>query len=415
MSGKERTIVSKADETATIPAGAIESPGPIQLAAARLRDSLRLAPVVGVLVAIWGVFGLAAPAFLTPLNLTNLVLQTVVIALLALGMTQVLIVGEIDLAMGAISAIGAAVFGQLAVYSGVEPYIALPVAILVGALLGLLQGVVVTYFSVPSFIVTLGAAFALQGVLLLILPQSTLLISLQNLGFARIASTYLDPVVSGLLLALAVALVFTTRLRHHRNSLRHELESHFARSVVVPAVVLAVLGAGAIVVLSSHRGVPLLLLIVVVIYAIVAAVMARTPFGVSMYAVGGNAEAAARAGINVARVRIVTFTVANVIGTIAGILAATRVLSVSPTSAATEVVLQAIAACIIGGVAMFGGRGRPWTVLLGALVMGSVGNGLYLLGAPEAYRLIAQGGILVAAILFDSALAKLVTARARKH
>lgn len=372
----------------------------------RLAGSMRLIPVVSVLIVIWLIFAVVAPAFVLPLNLTNLALQTVVIALLALGMTHVLIVGEIDLALGAISAVSAAVFGQLAVLRGVDPLVAIPAAIVVGAALGAIQGWIVTYFRVASFIVTLGVSFALQGVLLLLLPQTTLLISLQNLPFARISTTYLSAPVSFGLLALTVLVMVASRIGRHRNKRKHQLASNPVTSVVVPAVALAVLGTAGIVVLSSHRGVPLLLVIVVVIYAIMAIILDHTPFGIAMYAVGGNAQAASRAGINVARVRVIAFAIANAIGAVAGILGATRVLSVSTASGSTEVVLQGVAACIIGGVALFGGRGRPWPVLLGALVMGSVGNGLYLLGAPEAFRLMAQGGILVAAVLFDSVIAR---------
>lgn len=374
--------------------------------AAVVQNRLRFLPVVGVLVAISIAFTIASPVFLTSRNLTNLTLQIVVVAVLALGMLQVLIVAEIDLAIGATSAVSAAVFAQLAVLNGASAVVAIAAAIATGVVIGSAQGFIVTMFKVPSFIITLGVSFGLQGAILLILPQATLQISLQQLKFANIATTYLGAGTSFILLGVAVVLTFMSRRHTHRSNRRHGLQSNPILTVLAPTVALAVVGGAGVIVLEGYKGVPILLVVTLALYAGFSFLMSSTGFGVSMYAIGGNSEAAERAGINVRRVRVATFALANALGAVAGIFAATRVLSVSPASGGTDVVLEAVAACIIGGVSLFGGRGNPWAALLGAFVIGTVKNGLFLLTAPEAYRLIAEGGILVAAILFDRVIAR---------
>lgn len=404
MTTSQATDPSTVENSADTPA---EPRPPLgQRIASVIENRFRFVPVVCVLLAVSAVFAFASPVFLTSRNLTNLTLQVVVIAILALGMLQVLIVGEIDLALGAASAICAAVFAQLAVLNGTSVPVAVLAAIATGAVIGLIQGFVVTVFSVPSFIITLGVAFALQGAILLMLPPATLQISLQQLPFAEVATSYVGAQLSFAILGVALVLLLVSRRHTHRSNRRHGLRSNPAYTVFAPVIAVGIVGIVGIVVLDDYKGVPVLLLVTLALYAICAFVLSSTRFGVSMYAVGGNVEAAARSGINVKRVRVITFIIANALGAIAGIFAAVRVLSVSASSGSTDLVLSAVAACIIGGVSLFGGRGNPWAALLGAFVIGTVNNGLFLITAPEAYRLLAEGGILVAAILFDRLISR---------
>jgi D-xylose transport system permease protein len=371
----------------------------------QLATRYRIVPVLVVLAAIWILFGILTPAFLTSTNLSSLTLQIVVVAVLALALAQVLIVAEIDFAVAASSAVSAAIFGQLAVQHNVSPILAIVAAVASGAVIGAFQGAIVTLFEVPSFIITLGGSFVLQGLLLIVLPAATEQVTLSTFSFANIATDYLGPVPSLALLAGATGLLIYNRRHTHASKRRHGLQTSLWTDVAVPVGLLVAAGIAMVVVLDGDQGVPLLLVITLVLYSVVAFVMAKTRFGLHMYAVGGDPRAAQRAGINVRRVKTVAFAACNGLAAVAGILAATRVLSIGVQSASTDLLLQAAAACIIGGISLFGGRGSPWCAFAGALVIGSVENGLLLLAAPQQTQYIAEGGLLVGAILLDRIIA----------
>jgi D-xylose transport system permease protein len=372
----------------------------------RLATKYRLIPVLVVLAAIWILFGILSSSFLTARNFSDLSLQITTVAILGLGLALALIVAEIDLSVAATSAVCAAVFGQIAVQENVNPIFAIIAALASGAAIGWLNGTITTRFNVPSFIVTLGGSFILQGVLLLVLPQATEQITLTNLSFAKIATDNVS-LVPSLVIVAAAALVLVFNRRHTHVSKRgYGLKTSVLTDVLLPVVALVVVGVAVVLVLNSYEGVPLLLVITIAFYAVMGYVMARTKFGLHLYAVGGSKQAAERAGINVKRVKTTAFALCNAFAAVAGILAASRVLSVGVDSADTTLILQAAAACIIGGISLFGGRGSPWCALAGALVIGSVEDGLLLLSAPQQTQYIAEGALLVGAVLLDQVISR---------
>lgn len=366
----------------------------------------RMVPVIVALLLIWAYFSWANPLFLSPRNLSNLSLQIVVTGTLALGLLFVLVIGEIDLAVAAVGAVSAAVAAGLAVNSGCDTTVAVLVGLTAGGTLGCLQGLVVTYFRAPAFIVTLGMSMVLQGVLLDLLPPGSNLISLVGQPMGRVASVYLPPWISYALLAAVVAALALLTLQTHAGRTRRSVASSLLGNVVAPVVSVALLGTLTVLVFDAYRGVPLMVAFLLLLLAIFAYVTTQTRFGLYLFAAGANAEAVRRAGVPVNAVKVAAFTLTGVFAALAGIMAAGRVLGVSPDSADTTLLLEAIAAAVIGGVSLFGGRGSVWAALMGALVMGSVTNGMLLVNASTQTRLEVQGAILTLAVVLDALLTR---------
>ena len=367
---------------------------------------LRMAPVLMALVAIWAYFYVANPLFLSPRNLTNLSLQIVVTSLVALGLMFVLIVGEIDLSVASVGAVSAAVTAGLSVNNGLDTVSAVCAGLAVGALIGAVQGLIITRLRAPAFIVTLGTSLALQGVLLDLLPAGTNLISLVGQPLGRIGTLFLPLWLSATLLAAVVAVFGVLATNHHRSRRSHGLGSSFAAAVVLPTAALAVISAGALAVFQASRGLPMLVAALLGILFAFSYLMTQARFGLYRYAVGANQEAARRAGISVDRVRVTSFVLTSVFASLGGIVAAGRVLGVSPASADPTILLEAIAAVVIGGVSLFGGRGSVWAALTGSLVIGSVTNGMLLVDASTQTRLEVQGAILTLAVIVDALLTR---------
>jgi len=256
-------------------------------------------------------------------------------------------------------------------------------------------------FGAPSFVVTLGGSLALGGALLLLLPDAGQ-INLATTPIADIAGTYISPSLGWILLAGGLGLVAALRLLRLRQGPgggvgRRDL------GVLVPTVLAAV---AAVAILNSYRGVPVAVAIFLGLLVALWYLATQTRFGTYLYAVGGNVEAARRAGIDVPRLRVVTFALAGGFAAIAGIIAASRLLGVSTQSGSGTLLLQAIAAAVIGGASLFGGRGSVWAALLGALLIGSASNGLDLRGSPDEVKLIVQGAILVLAVAIDAVVSR---------
>jgi D-xylose transport system permease protein len=364
------------------------------------RSSGAITVIVGLIV-VWTLFQALNDNFLSPRNLSNLLLQIAVLGTLAIGMVLVLVIGEIDLSVGAIAGVSAATLAILITQAGIPTPLAIVLALVAGGLIGLLHGLVVTGFGIPSFIVTLAGLLVWQGVQLGILGKDGQ-VPIRD-GFIRgIASTYAAPAVGWVLAVLVVVGFATLRLLRRRRRLRMALavppRGAEAGAVAIVAVVVAVVTW----LLNSYFGIPWVFVLVLALLLAGTVLLTATPFGRHMYAIGGNREAARRAGIPVRRVVLIVFVLVSAVAALAGIIEASRQFSASNALGGGTLQLNAIAAAVIGGTSLFGGRGNVYQALLGALVVGSVQNGLDLLGQPAAIKNVATGLILIIAVVIDA-------------
>ena len=374
-----------------------------------LRDDLGLWPVVIALVLIGVGFDVANRNYLSARNLSNLVLQTGTLSMLTVGVMLVLLLGEIDLSIGAVSGVTASFMGLLSALHGWPAWAAIAVAIGSGAAIGLLQGAWIVGFKAPSFIVTLAGMLVWQGVQLFALSGQSGQVRIEDPGITNIATTFLPgPVGWALCVAVIVvgvgSIVVRRVLAVRAGYEADPLAADVARALGVTAVALAIA-----LVLDSYLGVPSMLVVILAITALLGVLTGSSVFGRHMYAVGGNAEASRRTGVRVGALRITVFVMASSLAAVGGVLEAARGYSVSVTSGGGNASLNAIAAAVIGGTSLFGGRGRITGALLGALVISSVQNGLALIGQTAATQVIATGIILLAAVTLD------MTARNRQR
>jgi D-xylose transport system permease protein len=370
-----------------------------RISASRLgRGDLGFLPVIVALIAIAVVFYFANPLFLTPRNLSNLSLQLGVLGVMTLGITLVLLIGEIDLSAGSLSGMCAVVLVLVSSHYEQPAYIAIGAAILLGALVGGVQGLWVVLVRAPSFIVTLTGLLVWQGVQRLLVGYQVGQIEVDDPFITGIASTFMPTWLS---LVMVAAIAMLSGLYCIRNWPTGPAEPYAAAGLVARAAVYPVVAAFVVLILSQYFGVPYLLLLLVGLAAVLSVVTERTPFGVHVLAVGGNSEAARRAGINVAGVRVAIFMTCSALAALSGIIAASRQYAVDSNTGGGNLVLDAIAAAVIGGTSLFGGRGRVVGGLLGALVIGSVANGLDLLGQSADVKTIITGLILLAAVTVD--------------
>ena len=358
-------------------------------------------PVIAGLVLIWAVFWFLNPNFLTPRNLTNLVLQIAAMGTIAVGIVLVLLLGEIDLSVGAVSGVAAGVMAVLNVKSGVAAPLAILAGLATGLAIGLFQGLWFTRARVPSFVVTLAGLLAWQGVLLLVLGQ-TGTVNLLDPTIVSLTGTFLDPTVGWVVAAIAVAALVGSRFLRRRRRAAAGLPLDSPLSTWGVAAVIAAVVIASTAVLNSDRGLPLALLIVIGLVILFETICRTTRFGRAIYAVGGNAEAAQRAGISINTVRVAVFSLAGGLAAAGGILGASRLLAVNQSSGGSDLLLNSIAAAVIGGTSLFGGRGSVWNALTGALVIGSISNGMDLLALASSTKFIVTGAVLLAAVTLDA-------------
>ena len=358
-------------------------------------------PVVIGLVVIWLIFWRLNPNFLTPRNLTNLVLQIVVYGMISSGVVMVLLLGEIDLSVGAVSGLCAAVMAVLNVKAGQPAPVALIAGLGAGALIGLLQGFWFTRFHVPSFVVTLAGLLAWQGALLYVLGD-TGTVNLNDKLIQGLANTFFPMWVGWVIAAAAIVLFAIATAWEHQ---RRQAAGLVVGSPAVLAVQVIIFGAvmlGAVAVLNADRGVPSGILILLGFVIILDYITRRTRFGRHVYAVGGNAEAARRAGINVTGIRIAVFGICSFMAAAGGIMGASRLLAVNQNSGGSDTLLNSIASAVIGGVSLFGGRGSVWAAPLGALVIGSISDGMDLLALSSSVKFMITGAVLLLAVTIDA-------------
>jgi D-xylose transport system permease protein len=359
-------------------------------------------PVVIGLIVIWTIFYIQEPRFLSAQNLTNLVLQATAVGLISVGIVLVLLLGEIDLSVGSVSGLCACVLAVLNIKQGWPAIPAILVAILVGALIGLIQGSIFTRFGVPSFVVTLAGLIGWQGVQLAVLGETGTINFPFDGPVAALTNTFFPPWVGYLLVLLAVGAYVGSALIGARRRAAAGLLTPPLIDTVLKAVGLGVLLVAAVLVFNSDRGTPLALLIFVGFVVFFDLILRRTRYGRSIFAVGGNVEAARRAGINVSLVRVTAFVLCSTMAAIGGILAASRLLAAGQSSGGGETLLYAIAAAVIGGTSLFGGRGSTYSALLGILVIFSIANGMDLLGLESSIKFMITGAVLLAAVILDA-------------
>ena len=363
-------------------------------------DLASLRVVLG-LALIWAIFQFENDRFLSAENLTNLMLQITAVGLISIGVVYVLLLGEIDLSVGAVSGLAAAIMAVLNVQHGWSPYLAIAAAVLAGTAIGLFQGSVFSRFGVPSFVVTLAGLLAWQGALLQVLG-STGSINITNPKITGLANTFYSDTVGWVFAVVVIAAYAGVVLAGYRSRVAHGLTGESLAPLAIRIGLVALIAIVAVAILNSDRGVPLALMILLAFVVGFEYIARRTRFGRHVYAVGGNAEAARRAGIGVNKIRVAVFALASTMAAIGGILAASRLLAVNQSSGGSELLLLAIAGPVIAGTSLFGGRGAVWTALLGALVIGSIANGMDLLALSSAVKFMVTGGVLLLAVIVDA-------------
>ena len=357
--------------------------------------------VVLALGLIWLIFYLQEPRFLSSVNLSNLVLQTTAVGLVSIGIVLVLLLGEIDLSVGAVSGLCAAIMAVLSVKHGWSPYLAIAAGVLAGTAIGLFQGSVFTRFAVPSFVVTLAGLLAWPGAMLEVLGE-TGTVNINDPKVLGLTNTFYSDTVGWILALVAIGAYAAMALRGRQKRVSEGLSAPQLGLVVLRIGLVAVAVLVAVWVLNDDRGVPLAALILVGFCLLFFYLTTRTTFGRHIFAVGGNAEAARRAGISVTRVRVIVFMIASTMAAIGGIMAASRLLAVNQSSGAGDFLLLAIAGPVIAGTSLFGGRGSVWHALLGALVITSISNGMDLLALQSSVKFMVTGAVLLLAVIIDA-------------
>ncbi|NHA69846.1 sugar ABC transporter permease [Phycicoccus sp. CMS6Z-2] len=360
-------------------------------------------PVVIGLVIIWAVFYGLNPAFISSRNLVNLTLQMVPIGTLAIGVVLVLLLGEIDLSIGSMSGLSGAILAVLFVNQGMSIWLAVVIALAAGAVVGLVYGLLFNRFGVPSFVITLAGLLALLGFQLRVLgTDGTVNIPFQS-GLVQFASQLFLPEWLAYVVAVAVPVVYLlARLRTDQRRKAAGLSAPALTTVAVRAAIVAVLLLVVVSVLNRDRGLSYMVVLFVALVVVMDLLIRRTTWGRSVLAIGGNVEAARRAGINVKRIYLTVFTLCSTFAALGGIFAAARLASANQSSGGADTNLNAIAAAVIGGTSLFGGRGSAYSALLGILVIFSISNGLALLSVSADIRYIVTGAVLLLAVVIDS-------------
>ena len=372
---------------------------------------------VGALPAILGllvlciVFGSLSSVFLTPGNFANLLTQAAAITVIAMGLVFVLLLGEIDLSAGYAAGVCGGILVIMITKMDYSWYVAFPASIILGTILGGGIGYLVAQLKIPSFVVTLATFLAFQGLLLLLVGEG---------GTIRIE----DPVIlavenKNLSVSASWAFFFVTSAAYVFSGLwkfmkrrRAGLVDNLFKFWLIKTIGLIIIGAAATSALTversnnpqltSLRGIPYVVPVILVLLVGATFVLSRTSYGLHIYAVGGNAEAARRAGINVKMVRITAFMICSGFASVAGMIFVSRANSVSPTTGGSSTLLYAVGAAVIGGTSLFGGKGKVSDAILGGLVVAVIDNGMALLGYPAGIKFMVTGAVLLISATIDA-------------
>ena len=359
-------------------------------------------PVIIGLIVIWGIFGYASGGtFFKSENMVDLSNQMAATGAIAVGVVFVLLLGEIDLTVSFVSGLAAAVMAIANVNMGISAPVAILLGIITGALIGLVQGFWFARLGIPSFVVTIAGYLAWQGAILWVLGKNGV-VNLRDPFILHIADTYFNGLQAYGIGALFVGYFGLSGFWSYMTRKSAGLHSQSLRGLIAGIVVLAVITSVAIYWLTGDRGLPLPLVILVGLIILMDYLLRRTRFGRMVYAVGGNVEAARRAGIPVTRVRIACFVICSTFAAWGGIMAASRSLSVNQNAGQGALLMYAIASAVIGGTSLYGGRGSAWAALLGVLVIQSIANGMTLISINSDMQFIITGLVLLAAVTIDA-------------
>ena len=360
-------------------------------------------PIIIGLVIIAIVFQVQNDRFLTAGNFVNLMVQGAPFALVAMGVVFVLLLGEIDLSVGYVSGVGGVITALLLLPDGsaVPAGVTIAIVLATGIAIGIVHGLIITKIGIPSFVVTLAGLLAWNGVVLLLIGSRGTVV-LQDDLIIGFANDFLPKATSWLLMLLAVGAYAGVQLWGLRKRAAAGLSNDPLLIIGLRVLGLFAALAAVVYVVNQDRGLPYVAVLVGVLLVFWTYVLRRTRFGRHVYAVGGNAEAARRAGINVDRIKIACFAIASLMAVVGGIVLASRLRSVDTNAGGGAILLYSIAAAVIGGTSLFGGRGHIKSALLGALVIASIDNGLGLLGLSSGTKFVVTGMVLLLAVAVDS-------------
>jgi D-xylose transport system permease protein len=361
-------------------------------------------PIIVGLALIVAFFYSRNSNYLTAGNFTNLMTQMAGVTTIAIGVVFVLLLGEIDLSIAYVSGIAGVVVAELQIPDSsweVKGVVAIGIAVAVTALIGALQGSFVAIIGIPSFVVTLAGLLFWQGVILYAIGGAGVII-IEDTTINNVANYFFSDNIGYLIAGGASALFAVSTLAGVFSRRRLGIRTDNLVLVVAKLAFVTAIIFGAVLWANKERGFPLAFVLVIILLVFWTWVAERTTFGRHVYAVGGNAEAARRAGINVRRIRIQVFMISGLMAGFGGVILAARLNSVDTNAGGGTLLLDAISAAVIGGTSLFGGRGRVISALLGALVISTVGNGIDLLGYSSAIKYMVTGLILLAAVTLDA-------------
>jgi len=361
-------------------------------------------PVLVGIVAITIFFTTKSSVFFTAVNFQNLIGQMAGVTVIAVGIVFVLLIGEIDLSVGYVSGIASVVVAEFQVAGSSHDYpglVAIGLALAVGAAIGLVQGSIIAFLGVPSFVVTLAGLLIAQGMIINLLGTQGV-IGIQDKQVNDVANYVLTKNTGWIVAAVFTGGLAIATLGGYLSRRRAGLPTGNIAIAVLRVVFFGALAFGAVAVCNHYRGVPLVGLILLFIVVVFSYLASRTTFGRHVYAVGGNAEAARRAGINVKLIRILCFMISGTCAAMGGVIFASRLNSVDLTFGGGTILLDAISAAVIGGVSLFGGRGRVSGALFGGLIIGMISNGTDLVGSADWVKYVTTGLILLAAVTLDT-------------
>ncbi|MGD1224258.1 MULTISPECIES: sugar ABC transporter permease [Streptomyces] len=364
-------------------------------------------PVVVGLVIIWAIFASLNSNFLTAGNLSDISVAMVGTGMIAVGIVFVLLLGEIDLSVGSVSGVAGAAFAVLNVTHGMNEWLAFVLAILTGTVAGAIHGFVFARIGVPAFAVTLAGLLFWNGFMLQILGSNGT-INLDSEGVvAKLTSYYFTDVAAAYALAVVVTGVYF--LNSYFGNRRREaagVPSAPLSETIARTALLAIVSFAVAIIYNQYKGLPLAVVIFIAVLLLTDFVLRRTSYGRKIFALGGSVEASRRAGINVEMVRISVFAISGTFAAIGGLFIASKIASANQGAGAGDLLMNAIAAAVIGGTSLFGGRGRTWNALLGVLVIVSIQYGLALEGIASPVQYMITGGVLLATVVIDAVTRK---------
>lgn len=364
-------------------------------------------PVVIGLIVIWSIFQGLNSNFLSPENLTNIAITMTGTGMIAIGIIFVLLLGEIDLSVGSVSGVSGAIVAVLAVTHGINEWLAILAAVAGGALIGCIHGFFFARLGAPAFAVTLSGLLFWLGAMLQILGSNGT-INIDSDGVVGQLTTYFfsDVVVAYGLAALAVVGYFLSAFLDARRREAAGMPTRPLAEILLRTGLLAVFAFGPAVLFNQYKGLPLAVVVFLLALVLTDFLLRRTTFGRNVFALGGSVEASRRAGINVTRIRITVFAISSTFAAIGGLFWASKIAAANQSAGAGDLLMNVIAAAVIGGTSLFGGRGRTWNALLGVMVIVSIQYGLALEGIATPIQYMITGAVLLATVVIDSVTRK---------